>query len=145
MKCATLSTASSSFCCYPERRRLCRFAVPRTMAFRNPTNYRQEDRRFDWRRKLPSATPERLWTRVDERSRSYALCLNNGQRAVPDDEDPEQNMKERAREVSPRRILRYCGSLYCHWKLWCIRRHVGKRHYYRFLTLLCSHYLLLSL
>jgi hypothetical protein len=92
------------------------FVAPRTMAFRNPTNLFIEDRRFDWR---VTVSFTRKTLNESGKNRSCSLVSNNGQRAVPDDEDPEQNMKERARDralakKNPPLIVR---SLHFHWKL----------------------------
>jgi hypothetical protein len=119
MKCSTLSTASllvslfswkavgSSAFVTPPR--------PRTVAFRNPTKIFIDKRLADMidgesYRQLHQKDFEREWM---EKNREAMLSrLHDGKRAVPDDDDPEQNMRERARDrtLARKDPQRYCAD-----------------------------------
>jgi hypothetical protein len=90
------------------------FVAPRTTAFRkSPTKVFLEDRlanmidgeRF---REEHIKDFEREWM---EKNRAAMLSkLNDGKRAIPDDEEPEQEMKQRARD---RTLAKKSPEQYC--------------------------------
>jgi hypothetical protein len=117
MKCSTPSTASLlvSLFSWIAIGSSSAFVAPRTMAFRNPTKIFINKRIADLidgesYRQSHQADFEREWM---EKNREAMLSrLNDGKRAVPDDEDPEQNMRERARDrtLAKKNPQQYCAD-----------------------------------
>jgi hypothetical protein len=91
------------------------FVAPRTMAFRNPTNLFIDKKTADLidgesYRQLHQKDFEREW--MEKNREAMLSTLSDGQGAVPDDEDPEQNMKEQARDrnLAKKNPQQYCAD-----------------------------------